>query len=118
MYGASTRLKKHTASCETVEVSLYMAGDIEHAKQVIRLYCKNNPTCVTVTPTTFIYRGGEEAGFVVGFRNYPRFPSDLASLEAHASPLAEELREQLGQDSHMIVSSAGTVWSTTREGSV
>ena len=118
MYGASTRFRKHTASCDTVEVSLYMAGDIEHAKQVIRLYCKNNPTCVTVTPTTFIYRGGEEAGFVVGFRNYPRFPSDLAALEAHASPLADELREQLGQDSHMIVTSVGTVWSTTREGSV
>lgn len=118
MYGASTRFRKHSASCDTAEVSLYMAGDIEHAKQVIRLYCKHNPTCVTVTPTTFIYRGGEEAGFVVGFRNYPRFPSDLAALEAHASPLADELREQLGQDSHMIVTSVDTVWSTTREGSV
>jgi hypothetical protein len=101
-----------------VEVSLYMAGDIKHAKQVIRLYCKYNPACVTVTPTTFIYRGGEEAGFVVGFRNYPRFPSHLAAIESHAVSLADELREQLGQDSHMIVSSASTVWSTTREGSV
>ena len=115
MYGKSTRVRKQSSSCDTVEVSLYMAGDIEHAKQVIRLYCKYNPTCVTVTPTTFIYRGGEEVGFVVAFRNYPRFPSDLAALESHAAVIADELREQLGQDSHMIVTATGTTWSTDRD---
>jgi len=112
MFGASTRFRKHSASCDTAEVSLYMAGDIEHAKQVIRLYCKNNPTCVTVTPTTFIYRGGEEAGFVVAFRNYPRFPSARGSLEVKARELAEMLREALGQKSYMIVAESGTTWST------
>ena len=114
MYGESTRVRKRTAVSDTAEVSLYMAGDVEHAKQVVRLYCKYNPTCVTVTPTTFIYRGGEETGFVVAFRNYPRFPSDEALLESHAAGLADELREELGQDSYMIVSASGTTWSTSR----
>lgn len=118
MYGASTRVRKRVAVCDTSEVSIYMAGDISHAKQVVRLYCRYNPTCVTVTPTAFIYRGGEEAGFVVAFRNYPRFPSDDEALEGHATALADELREQLGQDSYMIVTASGTTWNTTREGSV
>jgi hypothetical protein len=115
MYGSSTHPRKvvrSSASCLTEEVSLYMAGDIEHAKQVIRRFCKDKPSCVTVTPTAYIYTGGEEAGFVVAFRNYPRFPSERGSLEAKARELAEMLREALGQKSYMIVAESGTTWST------
>ena len=94
-----------------------MAGDVEHAKQVIRRWCKESPCCVTVTPTTFIYRGGEEDGFVVGFRNYPRFPTDHYTLRSMAADLAEALRGELGQDSYMSVDHDGvTTWSTTRDG--
>jgi len=91
-----------------------MAGDVEHAKQVIRRFCVDFPTCVTVSPTTYIYTGGEEVGFVVAFRNYPRFPTTLAALESKASSLANLLRESLAQDSCMIVCPAVTSWSSTR----
>jgi hypothetical protein len=107
-----TGATRHEQS-RTVEV--FMAGDIEHAKQIVRRWCKESPCCVTVTATTFIYRGGEEAGFVVGFRNYPRFPSDAYTLQAMATELADRLREELGQDSYMSVDHGGaTTWSTTR----
>lgn len=94
-------------------VEVFMAGDIEHAKQVIRRFCRDVSCCVTVTSTTFIYRGGEESGFVVGFRNYPRFPTDAATLRAMAADMAEMLRSELAQRSYMIVDASGTTWSST-----
>lgn len=94
-------------------VEIFMAGDIEHAKQVIRRFCMDSPCCVTVAPTTFVYMGGEEAGFVVGLRNYPRFPTDSYTLRATASDLAERLRDALAQRSYMSVDAGGmTTWSS------
>lgn len=93
-------------------VEVFMAGDIAHAKQVIRRFCRDIPCCVTVTQTAFIYDGGEEAGFVVGFRNYPRFPTDAYTLRSTATDLAERLRVELGQKSYMTVDAGGqTTWS-------
>lgn len=98
---------------QTRVVELFMAGDISHAKQVIRSFCRDNPCCVTVTPTDFVYKGGEESGFVVGFRNYPRFPTDAYSLRSWASDLGEKLRAELGQRSYMVVDAGGqTTWSS------
>lgn len=123
MYGAATRIQParsqegvRTLHEPTHVVELFMAGDVEQAKVVIRRFCFDNPCCVTVTPTTYIYRGGEEQGFVVAFRNYPRFPSDAYRLRSLASDLAELLRSSLGQDSSMVVTLGGvTSWSTTRD---
>lgn len=101
---------------QTRIVEVYMAGAVEHAKQVIRRYCADSPCCVTVTPTTYIYRGGEESGFVVGIRNYPRFPTDDYTLRTRANEIGALLREALGQDSYMVVDHSGqTSWSTTRQ---
>lgn len=103
------------AHSQTRVVEVYMAGDCSHAKQIVRRYCKDSPTCVTVSPTTFIYRGGEESGFVIGFRNYPRFPSDAYSLRRAADELAELIRGQTGQDSYMVVDAHGqTTWRSDR----
>lgn len=124
MYGDATKVKAACGAAHgsrsltepTRTVEVFMAGDIGHAKQVIRRFCRDVPCCVTVTPTTYIYRGGEEAGFVVAFRNYPRFPADSYTLRATASDLAEKLRDELGQDSYMTVDADGmTTWSTTRD---
>lgn len=124
MYGLSTHIESTRPDAAgsvsrhepTRVVELFMAGDIEHAKQVIRRFCAESPVCVTVTPTTFIYRGGEEAGFVVGFRNYPRFPTDSYTLRGMAADLGDRLRAELGQDSWMSVDAGGqTTWSTTRD---
>lgn len=121
MYGDATHIKaaKDAAPGETVRheptrvVEVFMAGDIDHAKQVIRRFCREVPCCVTVTPTTFIYNGGEEAGFVVGFRNYPRFPTDSYTLRNMAADIAGRLRVELGQKSYMTVDGGGmTTWSS------
>lgn len=123
MYGESTHIAKDkdAASGETIRheptriVELFMAGDVEHAKQIVRRFCMDRPCCVTVTPTVYIYRGGEEAGFVVAFRNYPRFPTDHYTIRQAAADLGEALRAELGQDSYMAVDHGGqTTWSTTR----
>lgn len=100
---------------QSAEASVYMAGDMCHAKQVVRSWCKSHPICVTVASTTFIYSGGEESGFIVSFRNYPRFPSSSASLLEKSRLLASELRERLGQDSYMIVCGELTEWHSERQ---
>jgi hypothetical protein len=64
----------------TYAVRLYIAGDVETAKRWLRHECWREGLCVTIEPTTFIYTGGEEDGFVVGFVNYPRFPTDPAGI--------------------------------------
>lgn len=124
MYGESTVIHRPTAAVGEVSrhdqtriVEVFMAGDIEHAKQLIRRYCAESPCCVTVTPTTYIYRGGEEAGFVVGVRNYPRFPADSYTLRERASEIGELLRDAMGQDSYMVADHSGqTTWRTVRQG--
>lgn len=124
VYGAASRVQPQRDERgadvrhePTKVVELFMAGDIEHGKQIIRRFCMDRPCCVTVTPTSYIYRGGEEAGFVVGVRNYPRFPSDGYSLREIARDLGDSLRSELGQDSYMVVDHGGqTTWSTTRHG--
>ena len=121
VYGKASRIRKckRASPSETVRheptrvVEVFMAGDIDHAKQVIRRFCRDVPCCVTVTPTTFIYNGGEEAGFVVGFRNYPRFPTDSYTLRDTADRLADAMRAELGQRSYMRVDAGGmTTWNT------
>ncbi len=92
-------------STETHWVNLYMAGNIDTAKQIIAQWLYTNPQCVTIAPTTYMYHGGIEEGFVVGFINYPRFPSEPIVLHETASLLADELIEACGQLSYTIQSS-------------
>lgn len=119
MYGPSAEAKRQATekTSKTRVFEVFLAGDVEHAKQVIRRFCKDHPCCVTVTPTTYIYRGGEEAGFVVGVRNYPRFDADASSLQNNACDIGLALRDALAQDSYMVVDHDGlTTWSSTRQG--
>ena len=101
---------------ETYTVRLYMAGDIEQAKQVLREECyrPNLGLCVTIEPTLFIYTGGQEDGFVVGFINYPRFPSTPKQLYDRALVIANRLISRLCQWSAMLVTPEKTVWITCR----
>lgn len=100
----------------TCTVRLYMAGDIEHAKRVLRAECypPNEGLCVTIEPTAFIYTGGEEAGFVVGFVNYPRFPSAPEDLFTRARLIAERLIPELSQWSALLVAPDRTLWLNAR----
>jgi len=99
----------------TYTIRLYLSGPIEVAKQVIREECYREGLCVTVEPTTFIYTGGEEAGYVVGLLNYPRFPKTEVELMARAADLAVKLLDATFQHSALMVAPDQTSWVTKRE---
>jgi hypothetical protein len=96
----------------TYQIKIYLSGPIEVAKQIIREYLLERPLCVTIEPTTFIYVGGEEAGYVVGLLNYPRFPTPPNELNVRAAILAEILIKKTFQRSALIVRPENTTWVT------
>jgi hypothetical protein len=99
----------------TYWVRLYLSGPIEIAKQVCREDCLREGLCVTIEPTTFIYTGGEEAGYVVGLINYPRFPTTSEKLVKRARELAILLLARTYQHSVLVMTPDGTEWITKRE---
>jgi hypothetical protein len=103
-------------SVPTYAVRLHMAGDIEQAKRVLRKACypPNEGLCVTVERATYIYTGGEEEGFVVGFVNYPRFPQEPCQLWERAKEIASQLIPELCQWSALLVAPDKTEWINLR----
>lgn len=99
----------------TYRAEIFIAGDVNQAKQACREYCMTG-LCVTVTPTTFIYTGGEETGVIIGLINYPRFPSTPDDILEKAEDLAKYLRGKLCQHSYSIVTPDRTHWSSLRSG--
>lgn len=99
-------------SAPTYWVKLYLSGPIEVAKQTIRKECLEEGLCVTIDPTLYIYSGGEEQGFVVGFLNYPRFPSDSEQIIARARKVADKLLESTAQFSYLLETPEFTQWIT------
>ncbi len=100
---------------ETNWVKIYASGPIEQAKNVLRQECLKQGLCVTIDPTTFIYKGGEETGYVVGFINYPRFPTEANILWDRAVNIAKYLLEETYQLSILVMSPCTTLWITKRE---
>ena len=107
---------KHITT-NTYTIKLCLAGPIEVAKQVIREYCLKVGLCVTITPTTYIYTGGEETGYDVGFVNYPRFPADYEKLEDTARELMHLLLDATFQHSALMITPKQTEWISKRENS-
>lgn len=103
-----------TATAPTYWIRLYLSGPIEVAKQAIRADCLREGLCVTIEPTTFIYTGGEEAGYVVGLVNYPRFPTTVEALEARARDLMGKLLDATYQHSALMVTPSASEWVTKR----
>jgi hypothetical protein len=100
----------------TFWVKIYLSGPIEVAKQVIRKECLEQGLCVTIEPTTFVYTGGEESGYVVGLINYPRFPTDSDVIWRKAIKLADLLLTETYQQSVLVMSQEKTFWKSYREG--
>lgn len=94
---------------------IYIAGYVPKAEQICREFCMEVGECVTVTPTNFIYKGGEECGVVVGFINYPRFPRIPEEIDHRAMVLADRLMVGLCQSSYTIETPVGTTWFSRRE---
>lgn len=95
-------------------VDIHMAGDVSFAAQMLQRLAVSRGMCVTLTPQTFIYTGGREEGFKVGFINYPRFPAEPAEILATAKYVAECLMLDLGQQSYSIVTPMETSWYSNR----
>jgi len=91
-----------TVETASYPVQIWIAGDHAKALEFCRAYCDETGFCVTVTPTTYAYTGGQEAGVVVGLINYGRFPSEPAAIFARAKELTLKLIEGLGQQSATI----------------
>jgi hypothetical protein len=101
--------------CSTWWVRIYLAGDIEIAKQVCREVCFEDGLCVTVEPCEYIYTGGQEAGYCVGLINYPRFPADHRAITERANRLAERLMAKGCQHSALVMTPETTEWYTCRD---
>lgn len=101
-------------SVPTIRYDIFIAGDVEQAKQVCREYCFDVGLCVTVEPVTYIYTGGEEAGIRVGLINYPRFPANSEAIGETAHKLADLLMHRLCQHSYSVVGPDETTWFSRR----
>jgi hypothetical protein len=106
-------MKTHVSQTRTVR--LYLSGPIEVAKQAIRADTLRAGLCVTIEPTTYIYTGGEEAGYVVGLLNYPRFPCEPHALDDRARDLMHKLLTATHQHSALMVTPECSEWITVRE---
>lgn len=95
-------------------VKIYLSGPINEAKQIIRKHAKEVGMCVTIEPTTYIYTGGEEEGYVVGFINYPRFLTPESEIWDRAVELAQLLKAGTYQDSYTIMDSNRAIWVSDR----
>jgi hypothetical protein len=94
---------------------IYVAGAGADAERVCREYCMEVGLCVTVTPTQYIYTGGQEAGVIVGLINYPRFPLLPGAIEQHAEALGMRLMVALCQLSFTVETPTRTRWFSRRQ---
>jgi hypothetical protein len=101
-----------TSTVDSIVVTIHMAGDLGEAKRLLREICYYAGLCVTISPETFIYTGGEEEGIRIGLVNYPRFPSSLAEIWKRAISMAERLVVDLRQKTALVVGPAETLWIT------
>ena len=75
----------------------------QNAIDICRKYCDHVGLGVTVTPTNFVYVGGDEPGVIVGLIHYPRFPKTEKAMCRDAIDLAQMLRQGLKQQRVSIV---------------
>ncbi len=70
---------------------------LEEVYDVCQEYCDIFGLCVTVTPTAFIYKEGNEPGCAIGLINYPRFPSTHELILKEAFDISEILLKKFHQ---------------------
>ena len=99
-------------------VTIHIGGTYHSAKKILQKYCNEAGCCVTLHTVEYIYTNGSEFGIRVGLINYPRFPSDPATLTAKAIEIAELLRKELKQESYSVETPVETIWYSYRKGDV
>jgi len=84
-------------SLETITAKIYLGlregytekvHTLDEVKDFLQKYVDRVGLCVTVTPTTFVYKDGREDGAVIGLINYPRFPTTREKLKQTAEEIA------------------------------
>lgn len=88
--------------CPAYYARLYIAGPLAGIEQCCREYMLKG-LCVTVTPTNYIYTGGEQTGAIIESINYARFPSNEFLIEKNMIELGEKIMMELHQTSFSIV---------------
>ena len=101
-------------TAKSYNCKIYIAGDIGQIKQVCRKYCYKIGLCVTVSPTTYIYTGGEEEGAIIGFIQYPRFPKSHHKIKIIARNLGNEIMKRCCQQSFIVETLNKTYWFSRR----
>lgn len=91
---------------------IYIAGDIGALMEACRAECDRAGWCVTVTPTTFVYTGGQESGAAIGVINYARFPTPVEEIENRVLHFARHLLCVLYQKSCSVVGPERTHYLT------
>jgi hypothetical protein len=71
--------------------------NIEEVYELCQDYCNSIGLCVTVTPTKFIYKNGEEDGVIIGLINYPRFPAMNEEIQNTAYDIAIKFLKSFNQ---------------------
>ena len=106
--------KIQTKLANTYWVKIYLAGNLDIAKQVCREECRRKGLCVTIRPCTYIYTCGEEEGVEIQLINYPRFPAvtdtELNDIYHRARGLAILLMGRLCQRKVLIMDPKTTEW--------
>lgn len=99
-------------------ITIHIAGKYNVASKILRKYCDEVGFCVTLHTVEYIYKDGQEYGLRVGLINYPRFPSDPATLTSKAIEIAELLRTGLKQESFSVETPVETIWYSYRKDDV
>ena len=104
---------EHTV--ETYWARIYIAGPLSEIEQVCREFCTDVGLCVTVTPTKYVYTGGEETGVIVEMINYPRFPSKPDDIKQKAFKLADQILMLTHQGSYTIMTPDESTYYSRRD---
>ncbi len=89
-------------TADAYKVEIFIGGDFDKASEICADYCNRIGLCVTIEPTTYIYRCGGCEGVRIGLINYARFPASNTGIWNIAYALAELLKDGLNQGSFTI----------------
>lgn len=94
-------------SVETITAKIYLGlkegytgpvHTIGEVRDFLQREADKGGLCVTVTPTTFIYKNGREDGAIIGLINYPRLPTPKKELKKIAERIAAICKEEYKQN--------------------
>ena len=103
----------HEKECPAFEVKIFIAGQLTDIESECQAFCSEIGLCVSVKPTTFVYRYGRETGAEISLINYPRFPSD--DITDKALVLARRLALKLNQGSYTVQNGSSAYFHSRRD---